>query len=88
MISINFKDQQLAIFGDFIAYDYKIYSFNPFNKLSHFTNVKTLNAYYSFKGFCESFVLEKVDEERLLALYQQNLKITQMRFMLILRSKN
>lgn len=74
MISINFKDQQLAIFGDFIAYNYKIYSFNPFNKLSHFTNVKTLNAYYSFRGFCESFVLDKEDEDKLLNLYQQNLK--------------
>lgn len=74
MISINFKERQLAIFGDFLAYDYRIYSFKPFNKLSHFTNVKTLNAYYSFKGFCESFVLDKEDENKLLNLYQQNLK--------------
>ena len=74
MISINLKDRELAICGDFLAYDYKIYSFKLFNKLSHFTNVKTLNAYYSFKGFCESFVLDKEDEDKLLNLYQQNLK--------------
>lgn len=74
MISINFKDQQLVIFGDFIAYNYKIYSFKPFNQLSHFTNVKMLNAYFSFKGFCAAFALEKDDEKRLLTLYQQNLK--------------
>lgn len=74
MISINFKDQQLAIFGDFIAYNYKIYSFKPFNQLSHFTNVPVLNSYYSFKGFCASFTLNKKDENKLLNLYQQNLK--------------
>lgn len=74
MISINFKDRQLAICGDFIAYDYHIYSFKPFNQLSHFVNVKTINAYYSFKGFCESFVLDKDDKDKLLNLYQQNLK--------------
>lgn len=74
MISINFKDQQLAIFGDFIAYNYKIYSFKPFNQLSHFTNVPVLNSYYSFKGFCASFALNKKDENKLLNLYQQNLK--------------
>lgn len=74
MISINLKDRELAICGDFLAYDYKIYSFKPFNQLSRFTNVQILNSYYSFKGFCESFVLEKDDEERLLMLYHQNLK--------------
>lgn len=74
MISINFKDQQLAIFGDFIAYNYKIYSFKPFNQLSHFTNVPVLNSYYSFKGFCASFTLNKKDENKLLNLYQKNLK--------------
>ena len=74
MISINFKNQQLAIFGDFMAYNYKIYSFKLFNQLSHFTNLKMLNAYYFFNGFCESFVLDKDDRDKLLNLYQQNLK--------------
>lgn len=74
MISINLNDRELAICGDFLAYDHKIYSFKPFEKLSYFTNVYVLNAYYSFKGFCASFALDKDDEERLLALYQQNLK--------------
>lgn len=74
MISINFKDQQLVICGDFLAYDYKIYSFKPFNQLSHFTNVPMLNSYYSFKGFCASFALNKKNENKLLNLYQQNLK--------------
>lgn len=74
MISINLHGCELAICGDFLAYDYKIYSFKPFNQLSRFTNVKILNSYYSFKGFCTAFALEKDDEERLFALYQQNLK--------------
>ena len=77
MISINFKNQQLAIFGDFMAYNYKIYSFKLFNQLSHFTNLKMLNAYYFFNGFCESFVLDKDDRDKLLNLYQQNLKNNQ-----------
>lgn len=74
MISTNLNDRELAICGDFLAYDHKIYSFKPFEKLSLFTNVNILNAYYSFKGFCASFTLDKDDEERLLTLYQQNLK--------------
>lgn len=77
MISINLKDRELAICGDFLAYDYKIYSFKLFNKLSHFTNLKMLNAYYFFNGFCESFVLDKDDRDKLLNLYQQNLKNNQ-----------
>lgn len=74
MISINLNGRELAICGDFLAYDYKIYSFKPFNQLSRFTNVQILNSYYSFKGFCSEFALEKDDEERLLMLYHQNLK--------------
>jgi len=77
MISINLKDRELAICGDFLAYDYKIYSFKLFNQLSHFTNLKMLNAYYFFNGFCESFVLDKDDRDKLLNLYQQNLKNNQ-----------
>ena len=77
MISINFKERQLAICGDFLAYDYKIYSFKLFNQLSYFTNLKMLNAYYFFNGFCESFVLDKDDRDKLLNLYQQNLKNNQ-----------
>lgn len=77
MISINLKDRELAICGDFLAYDYKIYSFKLFNKLSHFTNLKMLNAYYFFNGFCESFILDKDDRDKLINLYQQNLKNNQ-----------
>lgn len=54
MISINLHGCELAICGDFLAYDYKIYSFKPFNQLSRFTNVQILNSYYSFKGFVQN----------------------------------